>query len=94
MDNEDYNRAVEFGLTTEDRWENGTNHHPMSERLFNFLAVHDFKDYDDYFDWSSGGDGDNGETMMYQMDAFFEMVDKFNAADLHRLLMDSDKDKL
>ena len=72
----DYNTAQELGLTNIDRWTLGISHHPMSERLMRFLATHDFNDYDDYFFWKIGGDGDNGETMMYQMDAFFEMLDK------------------
>jgi hypothetical protein len=41
-----------------------------------FLQEHDAEDYDMAFDWKTGGDGDNGETLMYQMDAFFEMLDK------------------
>jgi hypothetical protein len=32
----------------------------------------------DYFCWKTGGDGDNGETLMYQMDAFFELFDLEN----------------
>lgn len=47
----------------------------MSVRLMKFLEEHDLKDYGDYFGWNVGGDGDNGETLMYQMDAFFEMLD-------------------
>ena len=76
MSNKDYDRAQVLGLTNISRWERGINHHPMSERLGRFLAEHDFHDYDDYFCWKVGGDGDNGETLMYEMDAFFEMLDK------------------
>jgi hypothetical protein len=36
----------------------------------------DFKDYDDSFQWNIGGDGDNGETLSYQLDAFFEYMDQ------------------
>ena len=72
---EDYARAQELGLTQKNRWEEGIDHHPMSERLVRFLAEHDLADYADYFCWKVGGDGDNGETLMYQMDAFFEMLD-------------------
>ena len=71
----DYNKAQELGLTTKKRWEEGLNHHPMSERLVRFLAPHDLYDYGDYFCWKVGGDGDNGEALMYEMDAFFEMLD-------------------
>lgn len=72
----DYEDAKAAGLIDQDRWEDGVDHHPMSKRLMKFLKDHDFKDYNDYFCWKSGGDGDNGETLMYQMDAFFELLDK------------------
>lgn len=57
---------------TLDRWAAGTEHHPKSEELFLFLSELDFNVYGDYFRWKAGGDGDNGETLMYQLDAFFE----------------------
>jgi hypothetical protein len=73
----DYEEARHRGVNLGeiDRWENGLPHHPMSERLMDFIADHDFADYDDYFCWKQGGDGDNGETLMYEMDAFFEFLD-------------------
>ena len=74
--NADYKKAKKMGLTKIDRWGKGIDHHLMSQRLMNFLEEHDYKDYDDYFCWKQGGDGDNGEELMYQMDAFFEMLDK------------------
>jgi hypothetical protein len=70
----DYDKAKSKGLTDIDRWEEEIDHHPISVRLMEFLAEHDFNDYDDYFCWKMGGDGDNGETLMYQMDAFFELA--------------------
>lgn len=70
----DYEKAKAAGLTDTDRWGEGIDHHPMSLRLMKFLKEHDMKDYGMYFDWSTGGDGDNGETLMYQMDAFFETL--------------------
>jgi len=72
----DYERAVGLGLTDKNRWEDDIDHHPMSERLMAFLKDHDFQDYDDFFCWKSGGDGDNGEVLMYEMDAFFELMEK------------------
>lgn len=72
----DYDEAKAAGLTDIDRWTDGVEHHPMSEKLMAFLESHDLKDYGDYFGWKIGGDGDNGETLMYQMDAFFELQDK------------------
>lgn len=74
MENKDYELAKELGNTTKKRWEEGMDHHPMSMRIMEFLMEHDFKDYDDYFCWKKGGDGDNGESLMYQMDAFFETI--------------------
>jgi len=71
-----YEKAKELGLIIPDRWEKGIEHHPKSIELINFLAEHDFKDYGDYFGWNVGGDGDNGETLMYQMDAYFELMEK------------------
>jgi hypothetical protein len=71
----DYEKAKEAGLTQGDRWSEGREHHPMSERLVRFLTEHDFNDYGDYFCWKFGGDGDNGETLAFQMDAFFELLD-------------------
>lgn len=72
----DYAKAKELGLTDLNRWEDGMGHHPNSQRLMEFLERHDFKDYGDYFGWKVGGDGDNGESLMYEMDAFFEMLEK------------------
>lgn len=71
----DYDKAKEFGLINLHRWEEGIEHHPMSIRLMKFIVEHDFKDYRDYFCWKTGGDGDNGESLMYEMDAFFETLD-------------------
>lgn len=79
--NDDYKKAKRLGLTDKDRWSEGIGHHPRSVALVNFLKEHDFCDYGDYFCWKTGGDGDNGETLMYQMDAFFEMIDIENGAD-------------
>lgn len=71
----DYDRAKALGLTNLHRWEDGMPHHPMSERIVGFLALHDLYDYNDYFCWKCGGDGDNGEALMFEMDALFEMMD-------------------
>lgn len=76
--NRDYQRAKDLGVTNQDRWGEGIDHHPMSERIVRFLVEHDFNDYGDHFGWKVGGDGDNGETLAYQLDAFFEMLDKEN----------------
>lgn len=76
MEETDYQKAKRLGLTDLNRWEEGIDHHPMSERIMAFLIEHDFSDYGDHFCWKKGGDGDNGETLMYQMDAFFEAMER------------------
>lgn len=73
--NKDYQKAKDLKLTEKDRWGDGINHHQMSIRIVEFLIEHDLYDYNDYFCWKFGGDGDNGETLAYQLDAFFEMLD-------------------
>jgi len=72
---DDYTEAKKKGLTDKNRWEDGIEHHPMSQRVARFIGEHDFNDYGDSFCWKFGGDGDNGETLMYEMDAFFELMD-------------------
>lgn len=75
---ETYKRADDNGLTQKDRWSSGQDHHLKSEELMAFLSEHDLSDYGDYFCWKVGGDGDNGETLMYEMDAYFEQKDLDN----------------
>lgn len=72
-----YEKAVELGLTRIDRWNEDLPHHPKSIEIAKFLGEHDFYDYGDCFCWKFGGDGDNGETLMYQLDCYFELMDKF-----------------
>ena len=71
----DYEKAKELGLTSKDRWSEGIEHHPMSERAVRFISEHDFKDYSMHFDWRVGGDGDNGETLMYSLSVQLELLD-------------------
>lgn len=79
MKNDDlYDFAKENGLTNQDRWSDAKAHHPESLKLMSFLKDHDVNDYNDYFEWKSGGDGDNGETFMFQLDAYFEALDLKN----------------
>lgn len=64
---------------TKDRWGEGIEHHPESEAIMEFIGELDFKVWGDSFCWKWGGDGDNGETLMYQLDAYFENKDKDTA---------------
>ena len=57
------------------RWETGMDHHPKSMELMKALMKIDLNYCDDYFCWKKGGDGDNGETLMYEMDIYFECLD-------------------
>lgn len=69
-------RAIIEREKTADRWSKGTPHHAKSEEIMAFITEIDFEAYGDFFCWKFGGDGDNGETLMYQLDAFFEAKDK------------------
>lgn len=53
------------------RWEEGIEHHPESVRLYKELAQLDFENGDAFW-FQSGGDGDNGEHLMYLLDMIFE----------------------
>jgi len=64
---------VETNITR--RWEQGMPHHPKSVVLFKKLSAVDYVHGDDYFCWKSGGDGDNGEMLMYEMDIMFDAED-------------------
>ncbi len=72
---DDYHKARELGLTNIDRWKTRSEHHKKSERLYNFIAKHDYNDHDDFFCFKSGGDGDNGEQLMYLLDCYFELLE-------------------
>jgi hypothetical protein len=61
-------------------WANGADHDPRSEMLFEHIADIDYHDGNDYFDWKSGGDGDNGEHLMYILDIYFERMDRNNGS--------------
>lgn len=77
MYNEDRKIAQDIGLLHNDECNRRCfgDHHPNTKRLFKFIQAHDENEYRNYFDWRSGGDGDNGEILMAQMDAFFEMIE-------------------
>lgn len=58
------------------RWEKGTPHHIKSILIMDALEAIDTALFDMCLDWKTGGDGDNGETLMYQLDIVFELEDK------------------
>jgi hypothetical protein len=54
------------------RWESGQEHHPKSVELYKRIEQLDFEHGSDFFCFKSGGDGDNGEHLMYLLDIYFE----------------------
>jgi hypothetical protein len=59
-------------LTIEQRWLLGTPHNPKSIKLYKAIAEIDYKENSDSFCFKSGGDGDNGESLMYLLDVYYE----------------------
>ena len=57
------------------RWEQGIPHDPRSTALYKSIADIDFTLGSDFFCFKSGGDGDNGEHLMYLLDEHFERED-------------------
>jgi len=57
------------------RWEQGIPHHPYSEAAIQGMADVDFKYAGDSLCIKYGGDGDNGEHMMYLLDIYFECLE-------------------
>ena len=62
-------------LSINDRWEQGIPHDQRSEALYKALAKIDHEENDDSMQFSCGGDGDNGESLMYLLDLYFEDED-------------------
>ena len=73
--------AVVQTIDPDTRWEEGIDHDPRSEEIVRWIADYDFRFCDDYFCWKVGGDGDNGETLMYELDEYFAAKDKGPATD-------------
>jgi len=59
-----------------ERWEQGIDHDPRSEKIIRAMARLDWELCDGALDIEVGGDGDNGETMMYLLDCYFEEEDQ------------------
>jgi hypothetical protein len=68
--------GIETNVTK--RWEEGIPHHPESKQIIESLATWDFVHGGEYLCVKIGGDGDNGEHMMYLLDIYFEARDKYN----------------
>jgi hypothetical protein len=59
-----------------ERWEQRIEHDERSVAIYKGIAKIDFEECSDSFGFKSGGDGDNGETLMYLLDVYFEDLDK------------------
>jgi hypothetical protein len=57
------------------RWEEGEEHHPKSIEIAKHLESLDFFFCGDHLGWKFGGDGDNGESLLYALDCYFERLD-------------------
>jgi hypothetical protein len=66
----DYEPVAEF-KSPQKRWEDGDDHDPRSETIYKYISDMDFKHCGDSFCFKSGGDGDNGETLMFILDCWF-----------------------
>ena len=67
-----------FGIETDidTRRETGIEHHPKAVELAQIIGGLDYLFADNSFCFKFGGDGDNGETLTYLLDIFFEFKDK------------------
>jgi len=54
-----------------------------SEEIYKFISQLDYAT-GDQFCWKSGGDGDNGEPLMYLLDSYFSAKDLRGVADVVR----------
>lgn len=55
-----------------DRWAEGIDHEPEADTLASLIADMDFQHFGDSLWLKFGGDGDNGETLAYILDALIE----------------------
>lgn len=70
-------RAKEAGIEVDinARWEQGISHHEKANEIAKAVFELDWLINDDYFCWKYGGDGDNGEALLYLLSVYFEMKD-------------------
>lgn len=66
----------EVRMTIGERWEKGIPHDKRSVELYRQIAEIDWEQLSDSFCFKSGGDGDNGENLMYILDVYFENTDR------------------
>lgn len=69
-----------------ERWEKGIPHHPKSFELYELIDAVDLKLGGDAFGFKAGGDGDNGEHLMYILDIIHEAQDNNELEELKDLV--------
>ena len=62
--------------TPDERWEQGIDHDPRSEKIFHGIAKIDWEKNNDLMCFKHGGDGDNGESLMFLLDCYFAEEDE------------------
>jgi hypothetical protein len=72
----DYPKIKDVEYDIEKRWREGIDHHPKSFALMSRLMDIDYVFNNDSLCWKRGGDGDNGESLMYALDIIFDEDDK------------------
>jgi len=65
-----------YRLSITERWEQGIPHDPRSTNIFKAIEKIDFEECNDSMGFKSGGDGDNGETLMFLLDIYFARQDQ------------------
>lgn len=58
------------------RWDKGIDYDPRSEAIGRAIGEIDFDVLGDSLCLNFGGDGDNGEQLLYALDIYFEQLDK------------------
>lgn len=59
----------------DDRWKKGISHDPRSIAIAKGIAKIDENENGNSLDLRFGGDGDNGEELLYLLDLYFEDLD-------------------
>ena len=65
-------------LTVGERWEQDIPHDPRSVEIGKAIAEIDYRENNDRFCFKFGGDGDNGEDLLYLLDCYFARKEAHN----------------
>jgi hypothetical protein len=73
-----FKKAEEYGIDTDitHRWEQSVEHHPKAKAIARSIAAADWLWGGDCFGFKFGGDGDNGEHLIYLLDILFAIEDE------------------